>query len=135
MCYSERKLLIPIYNLQNDNIDVCLFRLRRDWVLIPTTFRMMFTLTKSWVLIPTTFNIDVFSQIKDSYNFKNGDKSMNISVHLVRVVETGEDEADEVFVHELVVSLRADVHVRRPHRDVRMTVVPAQNLQSFMILS
>ena len=49
---------------------------------------------------------------------------------LVRVVETGKDESDKVFVHELIVCLSPHVDVTWPHSDVRVTVVPSQDLRS-----
>ena len=42
-------------------------------------------------------------------------------------VEDGEDESDEILVHDLVVGLGAQIHHRGPDGDPRVRVVPGDN--------
>ena len=62
--------------------------------------------------------------------FQGCPEGFHCIIYLVRVVETGKDESDKVFVHELIVCLSPHVDVTWPHSDVRVTVVPSQDLRS-----
>ena len=46
-------------------------------------------------------------------------------------IENGKDQADEVFIQQLIVALSAKIDVRRQRSNVRMRVVPTYHLKKW----
>ena len=53
---------------------------------------------------------------------------LGANVRLLIRVEDGEDEADEVGIEHLIIELGPEIDVRWESRDVRMRVIPADDL-------